>query len=539
MQIESPLQLSDLADVMRRRAKIAAFGALAVFLVAYWIAMALPNVYTSYATVLVEPQSVDEELVRAGVQSSDLNDRLHLMSAQILSRARLSAIIDEFGLYKEEGEYLLREHIIDLMRERIDVQPVFSDLQSGAARLGTAEINEFRILFTDYDSKVARDVAQRLANDFITHHIDARVKVSQKSLEFIQSELERLAARIREIEAQIASVKNVNPGKLPEDLDANQRRMERILGDLAMARRTHSEASSDQGFYQSQVATAQVMGSGDDASPTRKLELLKLQLAEFKSRGYTEKHPDVITTKAEIAEVEAALDEAMARGEDPDRPSLLQQQAQAQVNRAALRRDAAQGEIDRLQAMADEIQGLIGNTPAVAEQLDALNREYEHLFASFQDFSKRHQEATVQAQLERRQLGEQFRVLEAAFEAPDPSEPNRVFIMVMAAILGIGLGGVAALLLEAMDSTAHDPRRLQTRLQLPVLASIPQIWLEADRVLQRRRRLRTAAATAAVVAFVLVGGAANYMWVNGAPGFLEAILSGEEEPPVAAAGTGS
>jgi polysaccharide chain length determinant protein (PEP-CTERM system associated) len=540
MQVEGGLQLNDLRDVLRRRAKLGAFAALAVLLIGYWIAMALPNVFTSYATVLVEPQSVDEELVRAGVQSSDLNDRLHLMSAQILSRPRLSDIIDEFGLYKEESEYLLRENIIDLMRDRIEVQPVISDLQRGSARLGTAEINEFRILFTDYDAKVARDVAQRLANDFITQHIDARVKVSQKSLEFIQSELERLAERIREVEAQIAKVKNDNPGKLPEDFDANQRRMERILGDLAMARRTHSEASSDQGFYQSQVATAQVMGGGDDASPTRKLELLKLELAEFRSRGFTDKHPDVITTRAEIAEVETALDTAMEKGEDPDRPSLLQQQAQAQVNRAALRRDAAQGEIDRLQAMADEIQTLLATTPAVAEQLDGLNREYEHLFASFQDFSKRHQEATVQAQLERRQLGEQFRVLEAAFEAPDPSEPNRPFIMVVAAVLGIGAGLVIIVLLEGTDPSVHDPRRLQSRLQLPVLASIPEIWLEADRVLQRRRRLRTAAATAAVVAFALAGGAANYLWVNGAPRFLESAPPGEEEAaPVAAAGAGS
>jgi polysaccharide chain length determinant protein (PEP-CTERM system associated) len=541
MQVEGGIRLSDLGEMMRRRAKVAVFSALGVFLVGYWIAMALPNVYTSYATVLVEPQSVDEELVRAGVQSSDLNDRLHLMTAQILSRPRLSTIIDQYQLYQEESEYLLRENVIDLMRERISVQPVISDLQSGNARLGTAEINEFRIMFTDYDSKVARDVAQQLANDFITHHIDARVKVSQKSLEFIQSELERLAERIREVEAQIAGVKNENPGKLPEDFEANQRRMERILGDLAMARRTHSEASSDQGFYQSQVATAQVIGGGDDASPTRKLELLKLQLAEFKSRGFTDKHPDVISTRAEIAEVETALDETLARGEDPDRPNLLQQQAQAQVNRAALRRDAAQAEIDRLQTMADEIQAQLASTPAVAEQLDALNREYEHLFASFQDFSRRHQEATVQAQLERRQLGEQFRVLEAAFEAPDPAKPNRLFIMIMAILLGLGVGGAGALLLEALDSTAHDPRRLQMRFQIPVLASIPQIWLEADRMLQRRRRLRTAAATAAVVLFALAGGAANYLWVNGAPRFLESMVSGEEEPPVAAAagGTGS
>ena len=539
MNVDGGLKFDDLVGLVRRRAKVAGFVALFCVLAAYWFAMALPNVYTSYATVLVEPQSVDQELVRAGVASSDLNERLHLMTAQILSRPRLSAIIDEHQLYRDESQYLLRENIIDQLRERINVSPVVSDLERGAARRANLEISEFRISFSDYDATVAMNVTQQLANDFIETHIEGRVKVSQKSQEFIQSELERLADRIQKVEGEIAKVKNENSGRLPEDLDANQRRMERVLGDLAIARRAHAEASSDQGFYQSQVATAQFMSSpNDDASPARKLELLKLELAEFRSRGFTDKHPDVIATEAEIVAVEASLAESDP-GEDAERPSLLAQQAQAQANRASLRRDAAQGEIDRLEALADEVQDRIAGTPAVAEQLDALNREYEHLFKSFQDFSNRHQEAQVQAQLERRQLGEQFRVLESAFEAPAPSKPNRALIIVIGLVLGLGLGLGVAILLEATDGSVHDARDLQTQLQLPVLASIPRIWLESDRIDLRRQRLRTAGATLAVVAFAVVGGAANYLWVNGAPRFIESVLSGEEEqtpPPVGAEG---
>src|SRR5688572_10509546 len=115
MNIDGGLQIGDLGGILRRRAKIVAITALGVMLVAYWIAMALPNVYTSYATVLVEPQAVAEELVKAGVAQSDINQRLHLMTAQILARPRLSRIIDELNLYQDESEYLLREEVIDLM----------------------------------------------------------------------------------------------------------------------------------------------------------------------------------------------------------------------------------------------------------------------------------------------------------------------------------------------------------------------------------------------------------------------------------------
>src|SRR6185503_19330224 len=134
MNIDGGLQMSDLGGILRRRAKAASLTALGLMLVIYWIAMALPNVYTSYATVLVEPQAVAEELVKAGVAQSDINQRLHLMTAQILARPRLSRIIDELGLYKDESKYLLREEVIDLMREEVRVEPVVPELEQKTAR---------------------------------------------------------------------------------------------------------------------------------------------------------------------------------------------------------------------------------------------------------------------------------------------------------------------------------------------------------------------------------------------------------------------
>ena len=95
MNAEAGFQLSDLAGVARRRAGVMGGVALLVVLAFYWVAMALPNQYESYATVLVEPQSVSADLVKAGVRESDLTQRLHLMTAEILSRPRLSRLIDQ------------------------------------------------------------------------------------------------------------------------------------------------------------------------------------------------------------------------------------------------------------------------------------------------------------------------------------------------------------------------------------------------------------------------------------------------------------
>jgi DNA repair exonuclease SbcCD ATPase subunit len=231
----------------------------------------------------------------------------------------------------------------------------------------------------------------------------------------------------------------------------------------------------------------------------------------------------VVKTKLELDGLRAFLAERRKEAEqvkpgDGSPMTFAQQNAEAEARRAALRRVSEQVEIERLDADMARVEARLAETPAVAEKLNALEREYKHLLESYQDFSDKQQSASVQADLERRQLGEQFRVLEQAFEAAEgPVAPNRILIVALGVVLGLALGAGIGMLLEAIDPSVHDWRQLQAEMRIPVLASIPQIWLEADRARLRRKRIRTAFGTAAVVVFALFGGAANYVWVNGLP----------------------
>jgi polysaccharide chain length determinant protein (PEP-CTERM system associated) len=540
MNVESGLQFFDLRGVLRRRGKVAAATGGLVVLAAYWLAMALPNQYESYATVLVEPQSVSPDLVKAGVAASDLNERLHLMSAQILSRPRLSRIIDEIGLYEEESKEMVREEVIDLMRSAVRVEPVLPELERDRSALRrNSEINQFKIFFHDRDASVAMRVAQRLANDFIEEHISDRVKVSQKSLEFIEAELERVTQRMTEIEAKVASIKAENPGRLPEDVAANQRHLERLVTEISRSQREYDMARSEEAFWRSQeMAAASLERPNDDSNPTRKLQLLELQVAEFKAKGFTEKHPDYLKVMQEIEAIRASLATRESQRESEEReipPNYQQQIAGAEIRRAELQMQSAQEEIDRLQARAESFRTLLAETPRVAEQLDALGREYQSQLDSYQLYIVRQQEASVQADMERRQLGEQFRVLEAAFIAPNPTSPNRTLIIILALFFAVALGTGTAVMLEVTDASVHSARQLQALANLPVLGSIPQIWLESDRIARRRSLFRQVLAASAVVGFVIVGGAANYAWVNGMPGFVKELLGEKQENPTPAA----
>jgi hypothetical protein len=88
-------------------------------------------------------------------------------------------------------------------------------------------------------------------------------------------------------------------------------------------------------------------------------------------------------------------------------------------------------------------------------------------------------------------------------------------IIIIGVIFGLAMGAGLGIVLEAADASIHNARQLQASFNLPVLVAIPQIWLESDRMRQRRSRIRTAFATLGLIVFALVGGAANYVWVNG------------------------
>lgn len=513
MNLEQGTQSIDLLGFARRRGKLVAVVAGSILLVTYWVAMALPNLYTSSATILVEPQTVDEEIARSGVRESDLNERLGLMTASILSRARLSEIITDFNLYEDESEDMERGEVVDHMRDYVTVEPVLNQLEAGQMRNRDIEFNTFRIVFLHENRFVARDVAQRIANDFINRNIQDRTSITGKSLEFMRDKIESLSQDLAEVEKAIADVKAEGVGSLPEDLTANQTALQFATSDLRDAQRTLDAAQSDASYWKNQALNSSDVSTPNDVtSPVYRLRALELERNGMIAKGYTAKHPDMVRLDAELVVLREQMKAHSAEGDEP--LSIGEQNARSEQRRAEQRAVAAAEDVARLRESIAAIEAKIAATPTVAERLDALQRNYDQLARTYQDFSSRLQQAGVQADMERRQLGEKFMILESAEEAFEPSSPNRILLLSLGALLGLALGAGVGLIAEISDSSVHNSNDLQVALGIPVLAAVPRIVLESDRIARARRIRRELTSAAAVVSFVLVSGLGAYWFVN-------------------------
>src|SRR3989449_10961545 len=109
--------LDVLLAVWSRRRWLAILAFAAPMCTAVSLITFLPNIYRSTATVLVDRQQVPEAFVRSTVTSA-LETRLHTISQEILSRARLEDLINRFGLYAD-------------LRKRIPFQDVIGRIRSG------------------------------------------------------------------------------------------------------------------------------------------------------------------------------------------------------------------------------------------------------------------------------------------------------------------------------------------------------------------------------------------------------------------------
>ncbi len=511
------IQLKDLKGIWRRRKGVMAAVAGLVFLAFMIVAFVLRSQYQAFSVLLIEPQVIDEMFVRNGVTSKkdmDIAGRLHIMSMEILSRPRLSKLIDRYELYSDDWDRYTREEIIVRMRDDIVLEPILPQYQlemmQGGAFRGDIEINTFKLHFKYHKAKAAADVVNALSQDFINEHIKGKVEVAEGTEDFVRSRLESVMRNLEDTDRRIAQIKQDNIGALPDDLDSNRRLLQWTGDDLRRAKQ-NQRAYLDQILVYQQLANSATL---EQTTPEKQLEMLRLELNQYRSDGKTEKHPDVRNKIAEVAALEARLKAEKATGTEFDGLNDNQRASVIQLRRAEASVKDVEAEVRALEARMSEIEEKIARTPHVGEEIASLEISRKAMLEEYEEMQRKLGSASAQTSLESKMKGEHFRVLETAFTPQEPVAPNRPLLLALGFFVGIVLGGVAGMVLETVDSSFHDSRTIQDRLKIPVLAAIPSILLESDIVAMRRQRWRIGVAASAVALFAVVVSAIAYVSVN-------------------------
>ena len=247
--------------------------------------------------------------------------------------------------------------------------------------------------------------------------------------------------------------------------------------------RAQQDKSFNESLLSQQVSAWEASQTGRNPETLeQQLIALQAQLTKLEA-SYTDDYPDVIKTKGDIAALEKKIAESEAPGKanaTNKGPKISTEPAQIQQLRAQLHNDdlmitAKSKEQEQIRKQIDLYQTRVQSSPAVEQQYKELTRGYQTALESYNDLQKKLADSQQAVNLERKQEGEQFVVLDPANLPDKPSFPNRPLFAAGGLGGGLALGLGIAFFLEMKDSSFKTERDVEFALHLPVLAMVPEV----------------------------------------------------------------
>ncbi len=468
------LTFEDYSAILKRRWWMVAIPAVVLPMIAFASSYFVQPQYLSQTLVLVEQQKVPEDYVRP-VVSEDLTGRLASMREQILSRARLMPIIERFNLYGN-GKMSMDDRI-DMTRKNIDIKPIHSEM----ARTGG--LPGFFISFTASDARTAQQVAGEITSLFVNENLRSRASSVEGTQEFLQGQLAEAKQNLDDQDAKLAAFEQKYMGKLPGEEAPNMNMMTTLNTQLdattqALAR-MEQDKSYEEAMLAQQQSVAQTSERGGAAPQAQQAELQGLLNEEADlTKRYTDDYPDVVAVRRKIKDLRAEMASApppaptapVSAPNRADSPAVLQLRAQIRsLDQGIAQKKHEQGQISgQLRIYQDRIS----SSPMVQEEYKNLTRDYTTAQAFYDSLLKNVNQSKMATDLEKRQQGEQFKVMDEPNLPDEPSFPKRGVFLAGGLAAGLGLGLLLVAWTEYRDTALRSERDIWAFTKLPTLAVI-------------------------------------------------------------------
>ena len=521
MPLRPTMGLREYGELFRRRRWEIAFSVLAILFAASVYCVVTPELYKSSITILVIPQTLPQDYVRSTI-SAKVEEQMATIRQQVLSRTTLTKVMDELRLFERERKNLSAEEMFAMLRKRIEIEVV-----QGRSR---ERSEAFTISFLHENPQSAMRAVARLASLFIDENLETREQQAVGTSEFLDSQLKSTKVKLEGMEREVKDYKIRHMGELPQQMDANLRMLTGLQDRLRSNESSTRTAEERKVFLEAQISLIGNMfvttptRSGETASATpqdsllsleHELALKKAKLADLSIR-YTDMIPEVARTKQDVADIErriaetqrsAALQGDRDQAADPLNSATASSTGSGEIRRMRAQLKSTTAEIASLKKEKAEIQKSIAaveqkveQSPRREQEMISLIRDYENQKKSYDDLLKKKLEADVSQNLEKRQKGKQFQILDPANLPEVPFKPNRKEVMGVSLLIALVLGFGGTIAYETFDLRLRDARDFRHFYKVPILGNIPVVQ---DQQYLRARAMRRAAMLGGLVTLTM------------------------------------
>lgn len=462
----------------------------------------LPRKYIVTTSVLAQESDIIQPLLENRAVSTRAVDRAGLARQVVFGRKVMSRLLAIGGWLDDKPSAVQQDRLMEQVRDR--------------TRIVNARENLVQITYFDSEPERAYKVAAAMADLLIEESLASKERESREAYEFIDSQVNDYHRKLTEAESNLQAYRSDNADAQPGSIADVNARITALRTQVEQNRMTTMELHSRE-----QTLAAQLSGESAVTAVQTRETLYRTQLIELQNQlddlllRYTEKHPDVIRVRHQMADLQAAMEAEQRRGSQPGaqddaavRANPMYQQLRQQL--AQVRSDiaAAQSRMGASQSLLDEELGRSRRIAASESTLAELTRDYEVNRDIYQDLLRRRENARVSMELDRERRGLTMRIQDPAQMPVRPSGLRPLHI----ALGGLGAGIAVPLgllfLLVKFDPRVRAPGQIERQGNYPVLTVVPPNRTRRDR---RREFARTALAASLVMAVFIAYGLAYFI----------------------------
>jgi capsular exopolysaccharide synthesis family protein len=478
---EAPaVPLSHYLWVLRRHLwKIVGFVATCVLATAV-VSARLQPIYESTATVDVDRQAPQEVVGQDSARSSAPNDADQFLATQvklIQSDSVLRPVAEQFHLLDSEGQ--LGGMSPEKAQETARAPVVLKRLRV------TRPPNTYLLLisYRSSDPALSADAANAIANSYLAHTYDIRIRSSASLSNFMEKQIDELKAKMEKSGMALAQFEKdldvINPEEKTNILSARLLQLNTEY-TAAQGERVSKEAAWN-AMKSGSLEAAQVSSQGAElAKLNETLNQARQRFALVKST-YGSTHPEYRKAASEVAEVERQFESTR---------SNIAERIEVEYREALNREQMLQKTVAETKEEWDRIN-------SKSFEYQQLKREAEADKTLYDELIRKIREADINAGFQNNNI----RIADLARPPLKPVFPNIKLNLMLAFLFSTLLAVGAALLHDMLDTTLRDPKEASRFLGTDVIGTMP-----VDRLAAQLPKSVAAVTAAAIVAKPAQGG---------------------------------
>jgi polysaccharide chain length determinant protein (PEP-CTERM system associated) len=473
-----------------------------VCLLGWTVVLALPDTYSAWARVFVDTRTPLSQATAGIALESNIATQAAAVREALLGTPQLQKVARLAVPGFTSATLAQQNAVIDGLRTRLTVD------STGEQR---NQPDLYTITYTDSDRATAHHVVDELLKLFLASSLGNSQQGSEQAQQFLEQQITDYEKKLGGAESRLADFKRQNSGLLPGATGDYFQRLQGAKDELQHEQNAVTVAQQKRDELQRQLSSEQPLlgagtASGGGADTATQIRETQARLDELLLR-YTDKHPDVIAARNQLADLKKRQQTEIAavRRGDPSAIAAtglssnpVYQGIRLQLSNADVELAGAKRQMADQEAKIQELQKMINTAPQVEAEFARLNRDYDVTRAEYQALVDRLNRARLSDKADATGVV-RFQVVDPPNGSSRPVSPDRPRLILMVLLGGLVAGLGVAYLLHQLRPVFTSARQLTDYTQLPVLGVVSMTWLERHKARERRALWVYSGATALLV----------------------------------------